>query len=132
LEIAEKTGVDVVFADMGVHRDKVAGFCDFEGSKLYVNKSDPTTRQTFTMAHELGHWVMHREFFLQHPDRYPVLPRFQSVDESNVFEREANCFAANLLVPTRLLKPIRAHNVAMLARIFAVSTAMMEIRLKNV
>lgn len=131
LEIAESVGVDVLFADLGVHRDKVAGFCDFENARLYVNERDPMNRQTFTMAHELGHWVLHREFFLRHPDRYPVLPRFQRVTESDVFEKEANVFAANLLVPSRLLNPVRRNNVAMLAHVFMVSRTMMEHRLKN-
>lgn len=130
LEIAEKTGVDVVFADMGQHRDKVAGFCDFRAAKLYVNVDDPTNRQTFTIAHELGHWVLHRDVFINDPDRYPVLPRFQSVDTSDIYEREANSFAGHLLVPGRLLKPISDHSVAVLARIFAVSASMMENRLK--
>lgn len=131
LEIAERSGVDVLFADMGVHKDKVAGFCDFKNAKLYVNSGDPINRQTFTIAHELGHWIMHRDVFLKHPDKYPVLPRFQSVKESNIFEKEANCFAANLLVPTQLLNPVRKSNVAILARIFEVSATMMEHRLKN-
>src|SRR5262245_25369610 len=83
LEIAERSGVDVLFADMGVHKDKVAGFCDFKNAKLYVNAADPTNRQTFTIAHELGHWIIHRDIFLSRPEQYPVLPRFQSVAESN-------------------------------------------------
>ncbi|MGO4337813.1 ImmA/IrrE family metallo-endopeptidase [Labrys sp. KB_33_2] len=132
LEIAEASGVNVVFTSMGVHSEKVAGFCDFESARLYVNSADPTNRQTFTIAHELGHWILHRKFFLAHPDKYPVLPRFQAVAESNVFEKEANCFAANLLVPSRLLRPIKDASVTVLARIFLVSIAMMENRLKNV
>ncbi|WP_162236097.1 ImmA/IrrE family metallo-endopeptidase [Devosia sp. Leaf64] len=131
LEIAEQTGVNVVFSDFGKHSDTVAGFCDFEARRLYVNAKDIRTRQLFTMAHELGHWVMHREVFLRDPSRYPVLPRFQSVEASNIFEREANCFAANLLVPKRLLDPVRNSPVSTLAEVFGVSRAMMENRLKN-
>lgn len=131
LEIAEQAGVNVVFSDFGKHSDAVAGFCDFEARRLYVNAKDIRARQLFTMAHELGHWVMHRDFFLKEPDKYPVLPRFQSVETSNVFEREANCFAANLLVPRRLLDPVRSSPVSTLAEVFGVSRAMMENRLKN-
>lgn len=68
VEIAESNGVDVVFADFGAHSDKVAGFCDFKKAKLYVNKNDIRERQLFTIAHEFGHWVLHREDFLLHPN----------------------------------------------------------------
>lgn len=132
LEIAETCGVDVIFDEMGSYKDQIAGFCDFKGRKLYVNACDSTNRQTFTIAHELGHWLLHREFFLENLDEYPVLPRFQTPDSSNVFEQEANSFAANLLVPSRLLLPVKDAPISLLTTIFSVSKQMMEIRLKNV
>lgn len=132
LEIAEQNGVDVVFSNFGVEGDKVAGFCDFENARIYVNADDFLPRQTFTMAHELGHWVLHKDFFDAHPERYQILPRFQSVARHDPFEQEANSFAANLLVPKRLLAPVRHASVTSLAQIFAVSRSMMENRLKNV
>jgi len=132
LEVAENNGVDVVFTGFGVHKDKVAGFCDFKNAKLYINNEDPINRKTFTMAHELGHWILHRELFLSDPDSYKILPRFQKIDSHNNLEVEANTFAANLLVPKELLLPVKDAPSAVLAGIFNVSRAMMEIRLKNV
>lgn len=132
LEIAESCGVDVIFADFGGAGEKVAGFCDFQNARLYVNDADRLTRQTFTIAHELGHWILHRSFFQEHPDLYQILPRFQRVAKNNPFEQEANCFAANLLVPARLLRPVQTASVAQLSSIFAVSREMMENRLKSV
>lgn len=133
LEIAEQNGVDVVFSDFGKHKDTVSGFCDFNSAKLYVNKDEPMNRQTFTIAHELGHWMLHKELFVNDPDRYPVLLRSGTGDNSDPLEIEANHFAANILVPQKLLKPVKdAANPAKLADIFKVSRIMMEIRLKNV
>ena len=132
LEIAENNGVDVVFSDFGTHTGTVAGFCVFGEAKLYVNSKDSTERQLFTIAHELGHWMLHKKIFDHDPDRYPVLPRFQEANEKDPLEQEANCFAANLLVPKRLLKPVKSGSVASLAKIFGVSRTMMEFRLKNV
>lgn len=85
------------------------------------------------MAHELGHWLLHREYFLNSSDLYPVLPRFNKVDYSNSMEIEANQFAANLLVPERLLRPLRGQIVSpsAMARLFFVSLTMMEIRLNR-
>ena len=131
IEIAESCGVDVVFANFGEKGEAVAGFCDFKHGKLYVNRQDIIERQFFTIAHELGHWLLHREYFLRHPERYPVFPRFQNVDKTNAYEKEANHFAANLLVPERLLQPVLNAPVSMLARIFNVSKTMMEFRVKN-
>lgn len=132
LEIAESHGVDVVFADFDNAGEKVAGFCDFQNGRIYVNDADRLARQTFTIAHELGHWILHRSYFESAPQLYQILPRFQRVARHNPFEQEANCFAANLLVPARLLKPVRNAPVAQLADIFAVSREMMENRLKSV
>lgn len=132
LEIAESQGVDVIFASFSPANQDVAGLCDFAHRKLYVNADDIIVRQTFTIAHELGHWLLHKEYFDAHPDDYQVFPRFQSANNSNPFEKEANHFAANLLVPLRLLKPVSDASVASLADAFGVSRTMMEFRLKNV
>lgn len=130
-EIAENNGVNVVFADFGVNAEKVSGFCDFESKRLYVNRDDSPQRQAFTMAHELGHWVMHREFFVAHPEKYPVLPRFSDPNRNDPMEKEANKFAACLLVPDRLLRPVKGASVSALAGVFGVSRTMMEYRVKN-
>lgn len=131
LEIAERSGVNVVFTDFKDHAEKVAGFCDFATQRIYVNKNDSVGRQNFTMAHELGHWVLHRDLFMQHPEKYRILARFQQPEQGNVLEIEANFFAANLLVPVRLLDPVRTAPVAVLTDIFCVSREMMENRLKK-
>ncbi|AUQ49920.1 hypothetical protein PhaeoP83_01646 [Phaeobacter inhibens] len=131
-EIAESSGVNVVFVDFGEHAESVSGLCDFNAARIYVNRDDSTERQTFTMAHELGHWLLHRDIFINDPDAYPVLPRFAKPDSKNPLEKEANKFAACLLVPNRLLRPVKDAPVAVLARIFGVSRLMMEYRLKNV
>lgn len=132
VEIAEANGVQVILADFHEYSDQVAGFCDFHAAKLFVNAEDVAVRRNFTIAHELGHWILHRELFEQHPEQYPVLPRFQSASAGDALEQEANHFAANLLVPSRLLKPIVGAPVSALASIFMVSKTMMEYRLKNV
>ena len=132
LEIAESNGVDVVFTGFGEHNSTVAGLCDFEHARLYVNKDDLGERQFFTIAHELGHWLLHKDIFIADPERYPVLPRFQSASRNDPLEQEANCFAANLLVPEKLLKPVNSAPVSALASIFKVSKTMMEFRINNV
>lgn len=131
-EIAESNGVNVLFVDFGEHAESVSGLCDFEKARIYVNKDDSPQRQAFTMGHELGHWILHRDAFLADPDSYPVLPRFSNPNRDNPMEKEANKFAACLLVPERLLKPVKGAPVSALAKSFGVSRTMMEFRLKDV
>ena len=133
LEIAEQNGVNVVFANFGSSSERVAGYCDFRNAKLFVNAADGPRRQSFTIAHELGHWVMHRIFFLKNPEIYPFLPRFSRPSNNDPHEKEANKFAAHLLVPDHLLQPVLNPTLSAvtLANIFFVSRTMMEIRMKG-
>ena len=132
-EIAEENGVQVVLADFGENRDRVSGICDFQRRKIFVNAADISPRRRFTTAHELGHWILHREIYKAKPAEYRFLPRFQYPDGYGPLEQEANRFAAHLLVPDRLLKPVvGAATASELADIFQVSRTMMEHRIRNV
>lgn len=135
LEIAEENGVNVVFANFKEKSETVSGFIDFKKARLYVNRDDMMQRKNFTMAHELGHWILHRDKYTKNPEAYRYLPRFNKVDKNDPLEQEANKFAAHLLVPDHLLipliKPVRRTAIVTLANLFYVSRTMMEIRLRN-
>lgn len=112
-----------------------------EGHDLIgVNSSHPQTRQRFTIAHEIGHLVMH--------EGTPMfIDRFVRVNwrngESNQQEVEANSFAAELLMPRSFLVREVEHAIskqanvspaqlaAMLAKSFDVSAEAMQYRLAN-
>ncbi|MEX2139020.1 MAG: ImmA/IrrE family metallo-endopeptidase [Pirellulales bacterium] len=57
------------------------------------------------MAHELGHYHLeHHHAYLTHGGKsHASINEFRSM---NIIEREADSFAASLLLPTRLVKPI--------------------------
>lgn len=132
-EIAEQNGVQVVLADFEDNRDEVSGVCDFEQKKILVNFADLPARRRFTIAHELGHWMLHRGIYQANPDKYRFLPRFRWTDDAGPLEQEANRFAAHLLVPDRLLVPVaQVATASTLADIFGVSRTMMEIRMNSV
>lgn len=65
---------------------------------IVVRKTRWETQQTFTLMHELGHMLLHRE---------------SSIDDANDMrsrrgrEREANAFAGQLLVPDEVMQQIR-------------------------
>jgi Zn-dependent peptidase ImmA (M78 family) len=131
LEIAERLGLSVGIAKFGKYSKDVSGFIDFSEKRIHVNEDDSFNRKLFTIAHEIGHWVLHREHFIKDTNEYVVLARQTGIKQNN-YEQEANAFAAALLVPEGLLKPVKSYGAATLASIFLVSREMMEHRLKHV
>lgn len=119
-EIARNYGLKIYEIDFENDSD-VAGFIDPKTRTIYVNKDDSDTRKAFTIAHELGHWILHRDKLEQSPEKYAVLYRKPIGGEKDDVEKEANCFAAHLLVPRKLLDEFRSENDNVIASIFGVS-----------
>ena len=99
---------------------------------FYNDKARPE-RQRFTVAHELGHFVLHREIQAKfNCDKENV---YTGADTLKQIEREADEFASNLLMPGDLLrkritgKRIDFHLLGELAKEFGVSLEAMCIRL---
>ncbi len=67
---------------------------------IFVRKQNADSRQTFTLAHELGHLLLHKSSSID--DEHDIR-------SSDGVEREANSFAANFLVPERFLESIHDH-----------------------
>ena len=96
--------------------------------EIYVNGDDVPVRRRFTLAHELGHWVCQ----CLEGKGAPVMCRAEDVSEGigRALEREANVFAAELLMPEPAVRAKFASN-ADLADNFGVSTEAMGWRLYN-
>lgn len=133
-EIAQAEGLSIKLFDMPDKLKDVAGFFDPATKTIYVNRDEPTNRQTFTVAHELGHYI------LQHPaDEVGVLPRWPRMQNgtNNGIEQEANCFAEELLVPSRLLREqmskygLNREDREVIAQLFGVSKSVIDIKLKH-
>lgn len=133
-EIAEQEGIDVRFIEMPVGKEDIAGFLTTDEKIIYVNSEQPINRQVFTVAHELGH------HFLKHDaDHRNVLYRHPQINGDNWQEKEANCFAGNLLVPDQMLKyemkkyRMKKDSVSpeLLAVLFGVSKDVIRHRLKH-
>lgn len=132
IELAASEGINVVYADMPSKFSGVAGFIDMKNHIIFVNKGDPRNRQSFTIAHELGHFLMHKSLINENPDIYTVLYRSKELnDEGDPLEKEANCFAANLLVPLNLLKTYKNLPVSTLSILFQVSQQVISYRLRD-
>jgi Zn-dependent peptidase ImmA (M78 family) len=93
--------------DLGGDED-LAGFLFLATSVgvVFVNADDPVYRKRFSAAHELGHLLLHQDAL--HSGRWiedkPGTIREVDDDQSRQHEREANRFAADLLMPAYLCR----------------------------
>lgn len=144
-DIAKELGLDVVPYDLG---EGVSGALIIKMGKGFIgySPSDSKVRQRFTIAHELGHYVLHnnlkseqlfvdKDFIVKYRSENSYTPLELK------HEQEANAFAAGLLMPRDLvlvelqkktmLKLSEYKVINALARIFDVSVPAMTFRLTN-
>jgi len=103
-----------------------------------INSSHRPTRQRFTIAHELGHLLLHADKDLHIDERFPIGLRSgisgKAIDDHEI---EANQFAAELLMPKEFIERdiepfIGADTVLVIQKLahkYKVSTEAMSIRL---
>jgi Zn-dependent peptidase ImmA (M78 family) len=90
--------------------DDISGLLLVENKKAVIgyNSTHALVRQRFTLAHEIGHFVLHVKESSQSRlfiDKYVVYRRDENSSKGNDQEEvEANAFAASLLMPARLVR----------------------------
>ena len=130
-KIAFTYGIEVKYIDFSDKFKEVAGYVNINKNTIYVNDNDHANRQTFTIAHELGHVLLHKQELEEGNHDIAILLRLPIGNhENNPLEREANYFAANLLVPTKFLAVYEnIANTSSLSKIFLVSEDVIRFRL---
>jgi len=107
-DIAEHfLGYEIDFSETGIFADPdVLGGIDFEHKKIYVNTlvADHEGRYSFTVAHEIGHHVLHRDCYLQNAADSENNILCRDTGEKPRIEVEADRFAAALLMPAEILR----------------------------
>lgn len=131
IDIARALEIEVYTKEFEGDDTKVNGVIDFQPdngkkAKIYINESHAFNRKSFTLAHEIGH-------FLLHPQQGQKF-RVDVVDYSNkdsAEETEANYFAASLLMPKNdFLKIIKiSENTKDVAKYFGVSQSAVDNRI---
>ena len=111
-------------------RPAVSGSYKKDAHEIKVNRLDSRSRQAFTIAHEIGHAVLHGD----RPD--DTFWRSEANDPSCALtqeEQQANWFAASLLMPRKSVEAAwgRVRDLGELKDLFGVSAQAMEYRLKN-
>ena len=100
---------------------------------ILINENHTPKRQRFTIAHEIGHFLLHEKPVIDNDIRaYYRAPLDESTNPE--WEQEANLFAANLLMPEREVKDIyeEYESIEDTARFFGVSISAMAYRLENI
>lgn len=103
--IAKSRGLKVVPYPLD---DDVSGVLAIEGGQgtIGYNQKEPRTRKRFTIAHELGHFELHRQYSNLFVDKQFIYRSQTSGDtkEKLVMEQEANLFASMILMPSDVLR----------------------------
>lgn len=92
--------------DLGDPTDRLAGFVFAAGRAgwAFVSGTDLLPRRRFTAAHELGHFVLHRATMGRFRADTDATLREADDDVADRMEREANRFAAELLMPENVCR----------------------------
>lgn len=139
--IAKAKGARIFYQSL---EDNVSGFLyrDKTQAVIGVNTHHAPARQNFTTAHELGHFLLHEQeqLHIDHEFRVRLRDDVSSLGTDDA-EREANFFAASLLMPKRFLEEdleteeyfdlLGDDFLSDLSRKYGVSTQALVNRLKN-
>lgn len=129
-EAAKKLGITVVHDPM--LNDDISGVLKKEDDghwAIYVNQRHHPRRQRYTIAHELGHFCLHKHQETIFEDQI----FFRGLDRTKT-ETQANRFASNLLMPEEKFQQFLNEgitDVETLAEKFGVSTLALRIRAKD-
>lgn len=125
IKIAEAQNIQIIYVDLD---SSVSGYLKLENGNwvIGVNRLHNSKRQRFTIAHELGHFFMHKDKNSSFEDS-----TFFRDSNNTSIEYMANEFASNLLMPeNRIRKDIDLgiKNLYKLAEKFNVSIAAIKYR----
>src|SRR6267378_7619761 len=142
--------VDELAAALDIDVRSSAGNDDVSGALIRnddsvviaVNSAQHENRQRFTIAHEIGHFLLHKGTQVHFDDDFRI--NYRKADSTGIAtddEKEANWFAAALLMPEHFLRKdwlrLRLENHAALGAIqslavrYKASPKAMELRLVN-
>lgn len=133
--------------------EEYSGFLAVDKRMIVVNELHPAVRQRFTIAHEIGHYDLHRsdqdaaDVFIDRTtdfdnEQETYFRRSQLSAADYRMEAEANAYAAGLLMPRELLERYldrhlgeidlsKTEGIEMVAEAFDVSRIAMGYRLRN-
>jgi len=136
--VADRLGVKVLLSTLPRGTSGQIGKEDGD-FVIRINRHEAKHRQRFTLAHELAHFLLHRDKIVA-AGGWSENVLLRAPNQPIQIEYEANRLASDLVIPSRLLEqatadytgPMTSEVIEDLARRFGVSTAAMEIKLQMV
>ena len=137
-EIAKSLGLKVI---PYAFDDDISGTLIIDQNVIGFNQTESRVRRRFTIAHEVGHYILHKDkkpIFLDKLFRLNSSSSSSS-EQNQELEMEANIFAASILMPESLMRKevenidfdfASEEAIKYLARVFDVSSTAMYYRLK--
>jgi len=122
--LADALGLVVLYESLD---ESISGYLEksLQGWKIGVSAYQHPTRQKFTIAHELAHYVLHRDMQAKFEDE----PFARRTGSGNQMERDADQFAAELLMPEKEFKDAIDKGINTLTALSAIfGTSMMAVR----
>lgn len=121
IELAKCLNINVIFEELGT----INGYYNtaFRQKFIHINSNLEEHKQKFTIAHELGHAILH-------PKSNTPFLRENTLFSIDKLEIEANLFAVNLLISDEDLREYQDFTISQLSSIFGIHEKLIELRLK--
>lgn len=118
--ICEQKNIAIIYDDLELD---VRGFYQYykRKSMIHLNQNISPEEQRIVLAHELGHAVMHKDYNCIFLSRHTYMTK-------NIYEHQANLFAAELLLPDAV--PVDFYNMSyqQLAALYHVPAVFVEMK----
>lgn len=109
IELANSLGIKVYSTEEINVPSFIAYDKDFNVYEIYVNSREKTTRKRFSIAHEIAHFIKHKDKIVE----FGVVARQNDCSLSTEEEREADNFAAELLMPAECVMDfLKSQNIS--------------------
>lgn len=132
VKVANSLGIEVIEAIF--ERKDISGMlvCDENVvPKMYINHEEPGVRKRFTIAHEISHYILHKELMLANRQNIMYRDKYNCIGNNKDLEIQANKLAACLLMPEQKAREIwnSIKDIDVFAKLFLVSRESAIIRL---
>lgn len=112
----------------------ISGMIEYQKKTISIESRDPFVRKRFSVAHEIGHYVLHHMLDNENKSEKEVSYRANVSSQTyDPKEIEANHFAATLLMPENRVRDLWEYyckNIDEVARILKVSVSALAFRLE--
>lgn len=123
IELAGYLNINILFEELGT----INGYYNtvFRSKFIHINSSLEEYKQKFTIAHELGHAILH-------PKANTPFLRENTLFSIDKLEKEANLFAVNLIISDDDLEEYKEFTINQLSSVFGIHEKLIELRLRQV